>query len=365
MKNLFEYKEFINREELNEGLIDWLKNMFKKAEANMQKVKGSKEIEKIYQDSLVEIDKQIAAQTKIRIQLKNAGADAKEVEGGETGTTAKKEGYSFLNEAEEGIPTAAAADAPSAEETTDAQKDGEKKANVKDLNAKLKNIQAIIKKNKDIALKKMNLVLTKYDNNADLKIVIQIKQDQYELDLLEAEAKFLEGSEEPAAKTQLKKVQAEIKNLSQKRADDASKLGKGEEAEIEVGDKKFKVNFPYRSNGRPMTIVDKIEGNDNSVKAKWIFGKNAEKEQEFNIDNIELDFKPDPEKEYYYYNDDKKMLKVKPVSDKVDDKGLVEVGIVGGEEGKTFKVKSGRLSDVSEELKEKRNFKYLKRYEIR
>lgn len=354
MKNLFGYKEFINKEELNEGLIDWLKGLFKKAEANIQKVKGSKEIEKIYQDSLVEIDKQIATQTKIKLQLKNAGPESESTT--ETGTTAKKEGYSFIKEAEEAdIPT----------EAVQAAAPKEEKVNVKDLNAKLKVIQAIIKKNKDIALKKMNLVLTKYGNNADLKTVIQIKQDQYELDLLEAEAKFLEGSEDPAAKTQLKTTQNKIKELSQKKSDAASKIGKGAEAEIEVGDKKFKVGFPYRSNGRPMIIVDKIEGDDNSVTAKWIFGKNADKEQKFNVNNIELEFKPDPKKEYYYYNDDKKMVKIKPVSDKVDDNGLVEVGIVGGEEGKTFKVKSGRLSDVSEELKEKRNLKYLKRHEIR
>ena len=165
MKYIKKYETFKNEnsEPVNEEflgkLIGGIKNLFKKAQERSNKAKGGKEVEVIYQKYLTMITSELAKTAQIDLNVAAASKGD--------------------------LPAAAGA-------TTN---DANAKLAVDTLKKKKAVMDQIVQKIKAMALKEMDAILTKFGGaaaNPQLKIIIDTKKDQFEMDYLNAQIAYLD-----------------------------------------------------------------------------------------------------------------------------------------------------------------------------
>lgn len=259
MKYIKKYESFKNQnsEPVNEEflgkLLSGVKNLFKKGQERINKTKGGKEIEAIYQKYLTKIHDELMKTAKIDL---NVAAASK---GEEAAAPVPKPGEEpeEVTPAKGLTPAAGVKPAPGvtpapgvkpaagvAKESIE-YKNSEKIFEADDANAKLavdtlkqkKTIMdQIVQKLKAMAIKEMDAILAKFGGasvNPQLNVILQTKKDQFEMDYLNAQIAYLDAAgdktmvAEIAKKRDLvvKKIDADMKNF------DAAKV-----IEYEVGD---------------------------------------------------------------------------------------------------------------------------------
>lgn len=362
MKN---YNKFIlDKQKVDEGLFDFASKMFNKAKALINKTKGGKEIEVIYQKYLKLINDEFAKKAKVEIKL-----------GASTGTptdvnalkTEKKQNSALktysdfisINEAD-ALPDAPA-DTPTVDdkkdpnntesEAADPKKDG--KQNIEDLKKKQVLMKKIIELYKVKALKEMDNILKKYggsQKNPQLAIIIDDKKDQFTLDFMNAEIKFLRDNGDDNSANKLEK---DSKELIQKMADNMDPKNL-ENPSIEIDGKKYKKNSPYRykdDSGNiiiiEITNVDKDEKPLYKIKNDKDGPSKDDEEKQLKVENIIEDEPKKGEKYNYYSENANGVISVKIVGDG-DKPGLIKVN-AGNDD---FDLNVGTLLDKTEDAEE-------------
>lgn len=353
MKNLYTKNEFLafrNEEVINEGFFNFIGKMFNKAKSYINKIKGGKEIEAIYQKYIKIIEQEFKKKAQVDLhlgaeeQITSKQQPANQPEKQQPATA--KESLNILNEEQ------AVVQAP--EVKTNEPENKENQSNVKMTGNTLKKKKAalenILKLYQDKALKEMQAILTKMggqEKNPKLAIIIDNKKDQFRLDFLNAEIKSLEQGGDKTTANQL----ATERNKLAKSLDARWNLEKVENVEIDVDGNKFKTNLPYRyktADGIKIIKISKKSENEGEVVASYVSTEMGKTEpQNFKIANIEKDWKPVNGKKYNYYSKDKQEIIQVETQSEIDDKGLVEVKV--GEN--KFKVNAGALMDISNEKK--------------
>jgi hypothetical protein len=344
LKNIYDLNTFVyernnndkyaSEEKTNEifdALINGIKNLFNKAKNWQNKVKGAKEIDKIYLESLKRIEIEIKKQTDIQLNLASAEV--------ETPDNIKKESLNInLNEAEQvgDIPKEDVKNVDTSNQNLDP----------KTLQNKLKLIEKIIDLIKKQSLKQMDDVLKKYggaEKNPQLYNYINIKKDEFELAFLNAQMDYFNKAGD---KNAINKVKLERDKL-QKDLENRYNLDKAEQVKIIINNKEYTLFKPYRynKNGEIKTIeIIKTTDKPNKVIAKYTYGDTKDKEQEFDINNIETDIKTlnlKPGDKYNYFsNNANKELEV-TITKLDNDNELATVKV--GEDGNEFKVYYGQL----------------------
>ena len=220
MKYIKKYESFKNPEPVNEEflgkLIGGIKNMFKKSQERTNKAKGGKEVEVIYQKYLTSITTELAKTAQIDL---NVAAAAK----GD-------------------LPAAAGA-------TTN---DANAKLAVDTLKKKKTIMDQIVQRIKATALKEMDAVLTKFGGaaeNPQLKIVIDTKKDQFEMDYLNAQIGYLDKAGD---KTMVAAISKERDALSKKIEDEFADFDTAKAVTYAVGDEVI-----YLLKGKTPEMYDK------------------------------------------------------------------------------------------------------------
>jgi hypothetical protein len=186
MKYIKKYESFKNNrsETVNEeflgSLIGGIKNLFKKSQERTNKAKGGKEVETIYQKYLNMITTELAKTAQIDLN----------------------------------VAAASKGDLPAAATATATTNDANAKLAVDTLKKKKAVMDQIVQRLKGTALKEMDAVLTKFGGaaaNPQLKIIIDTKKDQFEMDYLNAQIGYLDKAGD---KTMLATISKERDALS-------------------------------------------------------------------------------------------------------------------------------------------------------
>lgn len=293
MKYIKKYESFKNPEQVNEEflgkLIGGIKNMFKKSQERTNKAKGGKEVEAIYQKYLTSITTELAKTAQIDL---NVAAAAK----GD-------------------LPAAAGA-------TTN---DANAKLAVDTLKKKKTIMDQIVQKIKATALKEMDAVLTKFGGaaaNPQLKIIIDTKKDQFEMDYLNAQIGYLDKAGD---KTMVAAISKERDALSKKIEDEFSDFDTVKAVTYEVGDEviyllKDKKPEEYDKDKKPedqkavvgVHKIAEIDGDNFTLEdekgeptikktASELMGKveGAAKEEEYKVGDVVMYLKKDKKKEEF------------------------------------------------------------------
>lgn len=190
IKTFESYRNSKSNEPVNEEFLGALGkmigNLFKKAKERINKTKGGKEIEAIYQKYVDMIGKELSKTAKVELNLAAAARANENPEAVPAKAPAAKESLEIENS--DKINEADDSDAP-------APTDVDAKTAVTQLKAKKGVLDQIVKKLKDMAIREMDVVLKKFGGaaaNPQLDIIIQSKKDQFELDYLNAQINYLE-----------------------------------------------------------------------------------------------------------------------------------------------------------------------------
>lgn len=203
MKHINNYQKFrdeqVNEEFLGK-LIGGIKNLFKKAQERTNKAKGGKEVEVIYQKYLAMITTELAKTAQIDLNVMAASKGD--------------------------LPAAAGA-------TTN---DANAKLAVDTLKKKKTIMDQIVQRIKATALKEMDAILTKFGGataNPQLKIIIDSKKDQFEMDYLNAQIGYLDKAGD---KTMVAAISKQRDALSKKIEDDFKEFDTAKAVSYAVGD---------------------------------------------------------------------------------------------------------------------------------
>jgi len=265
-----------NYEPVNEEIFGaigkFFSNMFAKAKERVNKTKGGKEIEAIYQKYLKQINDQLSKQAKVELNI-GAATDAKEGQKpaektatpekpGEKKEEEKKESrllkydsFRRINEAEEGG------------DEVDA------KTAVEQLKGKQALIQGIVKKLKEMALKEMDAVLVKMggaQKNPQLQIIINAKKDQFELDFMNAQINYLEQAGD---KVMSKEIQKKRDTVAKNIENTYKNFDKAKPVELKEGDKVIYLRKDKKKEEWD-ALSDKEKENPEEGKAKDIVAVN-------------------------------------------------------------------------------------------
>ena len=344
MKNLYNKSEFLaNRSQneiLNENIFSFLGNAFNKLKTLINKIKGGKEVSAIYTKYIDKIQTELKNQLQINLQLQTQTPKNENLKLNEAEAAAAAINEITATNAAEPKPV----DAADANANANAKPDANANANANaaepkpdnDQIEKLKKSQALIQKiiesNKNLAIKEMDAVLVKMggkEKNIQLATIIDIKKEQFNIDVLTAELKIY--GDDPKAK----EITAQLKDANKKIQELNKILEKGKISnEIEVGGKKFKTLVPYRykkkgkdDNGKEIDIIKTIKiikVDKGQLKAAYTYGESKDKEQTFDPNNVEVDFKPEINKEYRYINNDGEDIKVKVLKELDNEKVQVQ-----------------------------------------
>ena len=206
MKYIKKYETFKNEnsEPVNEEflgkLIGGIKNLFKKGQERVNKAKGGKEIEVIYQKYLTMITSELAKTAQIDLN----------------------------------VMAASKGDLPAAPGAT--TNDANAKLAVDTLKKKKTIMDQIVQKIKATALKEMDAVLTKFGGaaaNPQLKIIIDTKKDQFEMDYLNAQIAYLDKAGD---KTMVATISKDRDALSKKIEDEFADFDTAKAVTYAVGD---------------------------------------------------------------------------------------------------------------------------------
>ena len=216
IKNFESYRHS-NDEVVNEEIFGFIGkligNLYKKVTQMINKTKGGKEVEAIYQKYIKMINDQFEKQAGVDLNLSASNYET-EIKKQESLSISRK--YKKINEAEEPVND---------NKLPEEKNDKDTKLNVETLKRKRSVLDQIVKKIKEIAIKQMDLVLKKYggaSKNPQLEIIINSKKDQFDLDYLNSQVNFLEKagdkSQLPAIVKQrntiANKINSELKNLT-------------------------------------------------------------------------------------------------------------------------------------------------------
>lgn len=204
MKYIKRYESFKNTEPVNEEflgkLIGGIKNLIKKGQERINKTKGGKEIEVIYQKYLTMITSELAKTAQIDLN----------------------------------IAAASKGDMPAAPGAT--TNDANAKLAADTLKKKKAIMDQIVKKIKANALKEMDGVLKKFGGaaaNPQLNLLIDAKKDQFEMDYLNAQIAYLDKAGD---KTMVATISKERDALSKKIEDDFKEFDTAKAVTYAVGD---------------------------------------------------------------------------------------------------------------------------------
>lgn len=316
---------------INEEFVFGLfKNLFNTIKTAINKTKGGKEVDAIYDKYIKLINDQLKTKAKIELSLKSEEEIMKSQE--QKPKEEPKKNESKLFEAEDAAPLVG-------------EGDKENKFDSDTLKQKMNLITQIINIQKDAAKKEMENVLKKYggaEKNPDLKILIDNKIREFDLSLLNSQIEYLEAAGDKEAVQKLATTRDKVsKEIQQK----YSTLGKGV-ATLKVGDQTFNIGkkYRYKTEDGIKTIIIKGESKeDGKITAAYVEGDKANVEQNFTITNIEMDFKPEKKTYMYFSSNNQKQIEVEVVGE-MDAAGMVEVK--SGEN--KFKVEAGALIDKKE-----------------
>jgi hypothetical protein len=194
-----ENSEPVNEEFLGK-LIGGIKNMFKKSQERTNKAKGGKEVEVIYQKYLTSITTELAKTAQIDLN----------------------------------VAAAAKGDLPATATAT--TNDANAKLAVDTLKKKKAVMDQIVQRIKATALKEMDAVLTKFGGaaaNPQLKIIIDTKKDQFEMDYLNAQIAYLDKAGD---KTMIAAISKDRDALSKKIEDEFKDFDTAKAVTYAVGD---------------------------------------------------------------------------------------------------------------------------------
>lgn len=380
MKNLYSKNEFLTRitddEMINEGLFNFLGKMYNKAKGYINKIKGGKEIQKIYDEYLLLIQTEFKKRAQVNLQLtaekqlspnKSVESETKPAEEKKPEVKTKKgvgdptltDNYSYdnLDNLNEAAPGEVVDEVDTDQEAIKKEQDkklakDEKNVNVKltakGLAAKKKVLDEILKLYQTKALRQMNNVLLRMggkEKNPKLAIIIDNKKDEFLLAFYNAQIKALEqGGDKVAAN----KLSAERNKLA-KNLDARWNLDSEKSTNLEINGQTYKTGTPYRYNkdGEIKTIqLLKTSKNPSQVVAAYTYGETKGQEQLFKVDNIEKDFNPVKDETYQYFSTNKNApINVKLLEDPID--GMVRVQ----GKGEPFKINIGALLGKVEKTK--------------
>jgi hypothetical protein len=327
MKYIKKYESFKNQnsEPVNEEflgkLIGGIKNLVKKGQERINKTKGGKEIEVIYQKYLKLIHDQLSKTADIDLNI--AAASKGDLPGAPgTGTPV--------------TPGATASGETPTKESISYEKSGkifEADANavanaklaVDTLKKKKTIMDQIVQKLKAQALKEMDAVLAKFggaSGNPQLSIIVKTKQDQFEMDYLNSQIAYLDAAGDKTMVAEIskrrdmisKKIEAEMKEfdtakvveykvgdeviylLKDKRPEEYNKAKKPEDQKSIVG-----VHKIVELEGDNFTLED--EKGEPTIKkiGKEIMGKveagEGEATEEYKVGDSVIHLKKDKKKE--------------------------------------------------------------------
>ena len=303
-KSVETYKP-VNEEFLG-ALGKMIGNLFKKAKERINKTKGGKEIETIYQKYIDMIGKELSKTAKVELNLAAAARANENPEAVPAAAPAAKESlYTYqlnkVNEADD-------SDAP-------APTDVDAKTAVTQLKAKKGVLDQIVKKLKDMAIREMDVVLKKYGGaaaNPQLDIIITSKKDQFDLDYMNAQINYLEKAGDKTESAAIakqrdvvaKKIEADFKEFDTKKpvtykeGDDVIYLLQGKKKEEYKSDKKPEeqtaivgVHKISKIEGDKFTLLDK-DGKPTIAKTSAeILGKpegspETQSKPEYKVDDV-------------------------------------------------------------------------------
>ena len=266
MKYIKTFESHRHTEPVNEEFLGALGkligNLFNKAKQIINKTKGGKDIEAIYNKYLGMINDAFTKQANVNLHIISASEQQKDTQvpptENKTGATSSvNASYKYsskykINEADE----------PDA---------NSKIEDVKILKDKKGVIDQIIKKYKDMALKEMDAVLKKYggaSKNPQLQIIINSKKDQFDLDYLNAQISYLEQSGD---KTQIGNITKQRDIISKKIQDDFKNIDTVKAIEYKEGDEAI-----YLLDGKEKkewdALSDEEKGKPKEGKAAEIVG---------------------------------------------------------------------------------------------
>lgn len=347
------YNQFINESQMNEGLFDVFKKMFGKIGQYINKSKGGKEVEAIYKKYVALINKEFEKQGITDLALGDTTqtlATTSPLTAAATATVRPTTEsiitkYSnFLNEAVVGEET----DVLNKEEK-EAQVETSNKLTPQKLKQKLVILQQIIEKLKQKALVEMEAVMKKYggdEKNPKLRVIINNKKDQFILDFLNSQVKFLEAAGD---KTMIAKVKADRDKLSKDlnnkwlHFDDAGNIAEG-------GALAMSKYYPYKTPTGIKTIKTvQASPNQGKVTATYVYDQDGQiKNQDFTISNIDITTEYEIGKKYNYYSESNN--DVIPVTVKSFDKEKNTI-VLASEKGNEFNGNVGAMRDeVTETL---------------
>jgi len=378
MKN---YNDFINQN-INEGLFSWLGKMFKKAAEKYRKVQGGNEIKSIHDKYMKLIEDEIKKQANVDLEF--SGEEKSKEQQKKSVQTVEKFILDYnnfiLNEAEtkteeqnkqedqgdlkQENPNEKQPDneKPNDEQnktkeiTDKTEEGGDKTMTAETLKKKSQIIQKIIDINVNKALKEMDNVLQKKggaEKNPQLKVLIDLQKDEFQMAYLNAQVKYLEKSGD---KNAINKIAAERNKLAKTLDAKYNTLDKTESINIKTEDgREFVVGKPYRyktADGIKTIKITKKSDNPDEIIATYVsdkFGKTEE--QSFKLANIEKndEFKPTIGDKYKYFSKDRNDIIDVEIVTEPDDKGLVKVKTDKGE----FNVLKGALGSKVETTEKK------------
>ena len=324
MKYIKKYESFKNQnsepvnEEFLSKLIGGMKELFKKAKDRINKTKGGKEIEAIYQKYILKIHDELKKTTKIDLNIAAAA----------TGVPAAAATASTPAAGAPATPGATAS-APTKESFSYSKSErifedaDDTKLAVDSLKAKKAIMDQIVQKLKAIALREMDAVLTKFGGataNPQLNIILQTKKDQFDMDYLNAQIAYLDAAGDKTMIADItkrrdivaKKIEAEMKDF------DAAKVIKYEVGEEVIYLLKDKTPDMYDKKKKPedqkaivgIHKIAEIDGDnfiledekgEPTIKklGKDIMGKvgGAEATEEYKVGDFVIHLKQDKKKE--------------------------------------------------------------------
>ena len=234
MKNLYTKNEFLNNREnelINEGIFQFIGNMFNKAKTYINKVKGGNEVDKIYNKYLQIIQNEFSKKAQVNLNILAANKVKKEEKKEQKQQpNQQNQQPNQQNQQQNQQPNQQQVSAKTESilnEEVAAQPDT--KLNIKTLKAKQQTITKILNFYQDKALKEMDAVLKRLggaEKNKDLAIYIDSKKDEFKLAFLSAEIEaYNQGGDKVAAnklaieRTNLtKQINNKLKNLGKKDA---------------------------------------------------------------------------------------------------------------------------------------------------
>ena len=363
-------------EEFIGALFNFAKKMFGKVRGYIRKIKGGKECDAIYKKYLQIINNEISKKANIDLNITatlQAEPNAAKQQAGEQQPGQQQPGQQQSGEQKQNssashswtrssrvyeymvepklTPEEIEKQNQEAEKAGEEEGENNKKIGLAALKDKKSVIEQIIKIYKNKAIKEMDLVLKNRggaEKNPKLAQIIDNFKDQFQIDILNSQMKYLNKSGDKAMANKLAtELQKRNKELEAK-----WNLDTVEFAKIEVDGKKLNVGGLYRYNGSKgvKTIkVVKVSPNPGEVIATYTYGDTKDKEQSFKAANIDLKFVPEVNGEYAYWSTTNNAgIKVKVLS-KPDKKGMVDVE-VGDNKFKVYRgalVGDGKKVDLS------------------